>query len=66
MKNKKILSMIAIAFSVLAAIMSAVVNFTQQTIWLAGTQWILIAILLAVYAVYLNSCACKIETGQEN
>jgi hypothetical protein len=53
MKNK-ILSKIALILSILAAVMAGIVSFTQTTIWMAGTQWMLIAIFLAVYAVYLD------------
>jgi len=53
MKNK-MLSKLAFILSLLAAIMAGVVSFTQSTIWIAGTQWILVAIILAVYAVYLD------------
>jgi hypothetical protein len=53
MKNK-MLSKSAFAVSILSIIMAGIVSFTQTTIWLAGTQWILIAIVLAVYAVYLD------------
>lgn len=49
------LSKIAFILSIVAAIMAGIVSFTQTTIWIAGTQWILIAIILAVYAVYLDS-----------
>jgi len=56
MQNKKTLSTAAMVLSVIAIIMAAVVNITQTTIWVAGTQWILIGIILAVYAIYLNCC----------
>jgi predicted membrane chloride channel (bestrophin family) len=53
MKNK-MLSKLAFVLSLLAVIMAGVVSFTQSTIWIAGTQWILVAIVLAVYAVFLD------------
>ena len=53
MKNK-MLSKLAFALSILSMIMAGIVSITQSTIWLAGTQWILITIVLAVYAVYLD------------
>lgn len=65
MKNKKTLSSAAIILSIIAIVMAAIVNITQTTIWIAGTQWILIAITLGVYAVYLNSCSCCIGEKKE-
>jgi len=66
MQNKKILSNIAMALSVIAVVMAAIVNITQTTIWIAGTQWILIGIALAVYAIYLNCCcACGVDKKEE-
>jgi hypothetical protein len=53
MKNK-MLSKIAFILSMLAAVMAGVVFVTQTTIWMAGTQWMLIAIFLGVCAVYLD------------
>lgn len=53
MKNKA-LSKAAFLLSLAAAIMAGIVSITQSTIWIAGTQWILIAVVLAVYAVYLD------------
>ena len=53
MKNK-MLSKVVFILSLLSVVMAAVVSFTQTTVWLAGTQWLLIAIILAVYAVYLD------------
>ena len=65
MKNSKNLSKIAIVLSLISVIMAGVVNVTQQTIWIAGTQWILVGVLLAIYAVYLNSCECGTGGGQQ-
>ncbi len=58
MKNKQQVSMALIAVSIIALILAAIVSLGKQEIWLAGTQWILISILTAVYAVYLNGCSC--------
>lgn len=60
MKNKA-LSKVSFVLSLAAAIMAGIVSITQSTIWIAGTQWVLIAIVLAVYAVYLDSG--KEQTG---
>jgi hypothetical protein len=62
MKNKKNMSTAAMVLSVIAVILSGVVSLTKTDILnLAGTQWILIGIVLAIYAVYLSSCNCGME-----
>ena len=54
-KSDKIL----IALSVIAAVISAIVSITQNEILgLAGTQWILVAIALAIYSLYAKDCNC--------
>jgi hypothetical protein len=58
MKDRKGLSKLMFMLSVAAVILAGIVSITQFTIWIAGTQWILIAIVLAIYAVYLNGCNC--------
>jgi hypothetical protein len=59
MKNKENLSKIAMALSVIAVVLAAVDTLAKiDVLGLAGTQWILIAIVLAVYAMYLGTCAC--------
>lgn len=68
MKEKKTLSTIAIILSVIAIILSAIVSLTKADILgLAGTQWILIGIVLAIYGLYLNcrNCACVAENKQQ-
>jgi hypothetical protein len=40
--------------SVAAAVLAAVVSVSGQSLWLAGTQWMLIAIILAVWALFLK------------
>lgn len=64
MQNKKTLSTAAIVLSIVAIIMAAVVNITQTTIWVAGTQWALVGIVLAIYAIYLN-CCCTCGVGKD-
>jgi hypothetical protein len=47
--------------SVIALAISAVVSLFGVDLWLAGTQWILISIVLAVYALVLSAhakCGC--------
>jgi len=56
MKN---LPKIALWLSVAAAVLGAVVSVFQiDTLYLAGTQWFIIAILLAVWSHALESCGC--------
>lgn len=66
MQNKKNLATAAVVLSLIAVILSAIVSLTKTDILgLAGTQWILIGIVLAIYAVYLNSCTCGSEEKQQ-
>lgn len=64
MKNKEGISKAAIIISLIAVVLTAIVSLGKISILgIAGTQWMEIAILFAVYAVYLNSCTCG--TGQQ-
>lgn len=49
----------AIVLSFVALLLAALVSVFNINLWLAGTQWILIAILLAVYGTYMKKCDCK-------
>jgi hypothetical protein len=40
--------------SIIALALSALVSLFQMDLWLAGTQWILIAILLALYSLIFS------------
>jgi len=42
--------------SFVALILTVLVSLFGLNLWLAGTQWILISILLAVYANHLQHC----------
>jgi hypothetical protein len=54
MNNKKT-SDIIIIISVITAIISGYVSMTQTDIFrLAGTQWMLIAIILGIYGLYMK------------
>ncbi|MDX9913212.1 MAG: hypothetical protein RBS77_01380 [Candidatus Moranbacteria bacterium] len=46
--------------SVVALILSAVVSLFKVELYLAGTQWMLVAIVLAIYAsiVFGGKCDC--------
>lgn len=58
-KNKGSLSKAAIALSLVAVVLSAVDTFAgTDVLGLAGTQWILIGIVLAIYAIFLGTCDC--------
>ena len=48
----KIKSNALIALSVVAVILSAVVSLGKIDLYLAGTQWMLVAIVLGIYAIY--------------
>ncbi|MCX6765794.1 MAG: hypothetical protein NT136_02445 [Candidatus Moranbacteria bacterium] len=54
MQNTKTFATIAFWLSVVALVAATVVSVFQINLWLAGTQWILIAIALAVYALYFG------------
>ncbi|MEA1925751.1 MAG: hypothetical protein U9M90_00695 [Patescibacteria group bacterium] len=54
MKNIKGLASGLFWLSLVALVLAAAVSFFQVDLWLAGTQWILVAITLVVYAIYLN------------
>lgn len=61
-------------FSVVALILSAIVSLFGVDLWLAGTQWILVSIVLAVYAVAASihgkcgdgECACGPREEEES
>ena len=44
----------AFLLSVVAVILSGMVSIFQAELWLAGTQWMLIAIVLAIWALFLK------------
>lgn len=56
---------VLILLSVVALILSAVVSLFGVELYLAGTQWILVSILLALYAsIFFNNhgkdeCGCE-------
>lgn len=55
MKCTKKHSNILIILSLVSAVLAAIVNLTvaETVLGLAGTQWILVAIILGIYAVYV-------------
>jgi hypothetical protein len=66
MKNKENLSKIAMAISVIAVVLSAVDTLAKtDVLGLAGTQWILIGIVTAIYAMYLGTCKCGCCTDKK-
>lgn len=52
---------ITFCLSVVAAVLSAVVSLFQVELWLAGTQWMLIAIIFGVWSLILKDCACGLR-----
>jgi hypothetical protein len=59
-------SKLAIILSFVALIFAALVSIFNINLWLAGTQWILVAILLAVYGIYMNKCGCQCCENKNN
>ncbi|MFA6183832.1 MAG: hypothetical protein WC682_01885 [Parcubacteria group bacterium] len=51
---------VLILFSMIALIFSAIVSLFKVELYLAGTQWMLVAIILAIYAniFFANKCSC--------
>ena len=52
-RNKETLSKILIRGAVLAVLLS-VVGWLSRDIWLASTQWLLIAAVLTLFGIYLK------------
>lgn len=52
MKSK--IAEVLMFFSVVAVLVSGAVSFWQLNFWLAGTQWILIGIVLGMYSIFLK------------
>lgn len=52
--QNEMLAKVAFGLSVVAVVLAAVVSLFQMDLWLAGTQWILIAIVLSVWALFLK------------
>lgn len=52
--NLKQVAQVLIGISGIAIILAAIGALTQSDIWLAPTQWILIAILAGVLAIYIR------------
>jgi len=50
----KIKSEVLIFFSAIAVMLSAIVSFAKVDLYLAGTQWMLVAIVLGIYALYMK------------
>ena len=52
-KDNKFVSKILISASVVAVVLSAI-GYLVTDIWLASTQWLLVASVLALFGVYLK------------
>lgn len=57
---------VLMALSFLSLVLTVLVSVFGLKLWLAGTQWILIAILLAVYANHLQHCHNSTCSSEEN
>lgn len=53
-----------VIFSKLALLLAVYGAVSQNDIWLAPTQWMLVAILLVVYALYSRGCNCGGDGGK--
>jgi len=52
-RNKETLSKVLIGGAVLAVLLS-VAGWTGRDIWLASTQWLLVASVLTLFGIYLK------------
>jgi len=59
----KTLSSILMLLSIVAVIL-AIIGSMGYDPWLASTQWVLVAVLLAIWAVYARPCDCC-QTGRK-
>jgi len=64
MKNMKSLKETAFWLSVVAAVLVVSISGMDQILGLAGTQWAMVAILLAVYAVYFEHASCGMDNNE--
>lgn len=56
------LSKYLLGLSLVTAVIGAAVSvFQLNNLYLAGTQWILIAVLLGVWAIALENCDCCVK-----
>lgn len=44
-----------IVLSAVAVVLSGLVSLFNMQLWLAGTQWMLIAIVLGIYGLYMKN-----------
>lgn len=50
---------IALIISVITAVIAGIVSvFQVNTLYLAGTQWMMISILFAVWSLAFEGCSC--------
>lgn len=52
--QNEMLAKVAMWLSAAAVVLSAVVSLMGTSLWLAGTQWMLIAIVLGIWALFLK------------
>ena len=48
----------------IVAVILAIIGSMGYDPWLASTQWVLVAVLLAIWAVYARPCDCC-QTGRK-
>ena len=64
-ENCKKTAPVLMVLSVMALVLAAVTSLLQVDLWLAGTQWILVAVLLAVYTLILGGGCSGDNCGSE-
>ncbi|MFZ5933199.1 MAG: hypothetical protein ACOYT7_03955 [Patescibacteria group bacterium] len=52
-ENRKLLSQVLLGGAVISVVLSAI-GYMGRDIWLASTQWLLVAAVLALFALYLR------------
>ncbi len=53
------MSKIAFGLSVIAVILAIIDSTKTIGLWLSATSWLVIAAVLAIWAIYLKPCDCK-------
>lgn len=55
------MSKILLCLSMVAAVLSAIVSLFKMELWLAGTQWMLVAIVFGVWSLVTKDCVCGVK-----
>lgn len=57
--GNNLLAKIAFSLSAIAVIIAIIDSTRMIGVWLSATSWLVIAGVLGIWAIYLNSCNCK-------